>query len=64
MSKKIYTVYSRWIYIELIKKGFIPVQMRQNPRKPEFDCWDFEDTNEFRVALTLVSQGKKGGSRK
>ena len=50
MSEKI--VYTRRIANQLIKMGFPVGRVEQNPNKPEFDCWVFAETPEFKVAFS------------
>ena len=53
MSEKI--VYTRKIANQLIKMGFPVVRVEQNPKKPEFDCWVFKITPDFKVAFSNVA---------
>ena len=53
MKEKI--VYTRWLMIELVKQGYPVVRVESNPKKPEFDCWVFAETPEFKVAFTNTS---------
>lgn len=56
MNEKI--VYTRWLAMELIKAGFPVVRIEQNPKKPEFDCYVFAETADFKLALTnLANKG-------
>lgn len=54
MSKE-YVIYTRWLAIALIKAGFPAVRVEQNPKKPEFDCWVFAETADFKLALTNIA---------
>lgn len=58
-----YIIYTRRVAYELRKLGFKIFRVEPNPNKPEFDCWVFENTDEFQAALSLISAEKKGGSR-
>lgn len=40
-------VYSRRIMLELIKRGFKPIDKLPNPEYDNYLCWIFEDTEEF-----------------
>ena len=53
MKEKI--VYTRWLMVELVKAGFPVVRVEQNPKKPEFDCWAFEVTPDFKLAFTNIA---------
>lgn len=44
-------VYTRWLANELVKMGFPVVRIEQNPNKPEFDCYVFAETAEFKLAF-------------
>lgn len=50
-------IYARWVCEELLMRGFNYIQSFQNPVKPEFLCWVFEDTEEFQDALTEITGG-------
>lgn len=49
------TIYSRWLATELRDKGFEIVKVHANPKKPQLDCYDFEDTPEFEAALSEIN---------
>ena len=53
MEEKI--VYTRRIANQLIRMGFPVVRVEQNPKKPEFDCWVFKITPDFKVAFSNVA---------
>lgn len=44
-------IYTRWLAIKLIKAGFPVVRVEQNPDKPQFDCWIFAETPEFKKSV-------------
>lgn len=48
-------IYTRWLAIELIKAGFPVVRVEANPDKPQFDCWVFAETPEFKVAFSNIA---------
>ena len=52
-------IYTRWLANELVKAGFAPIRVEQNPNKPDFDCWVFEETNEFKLAFMLISNRQR-----
>lgn len=49
------TVFMPWVAVELRKQGFKIVKVKPNPKKPQFDCYDFEDTEEFRIAFSEIT---------
>lgn len=53
------TVYTRWLANELIKAGFPAVRVEQNPDKPDFDCWVFAETPEFKLAFANTANRKR-----
>lgn len=53
------TIYTRWLAIKLIKAGFPVVRVEQNPDKPYFDCWVFEETPEFQIAFANIANQKR-----
>ena len=50
-ENKYQIVYSRRIMYELISRGFVPVNKIQNPEFENYNCWLFEDTDNFHVAF-------------
>ena len=52
MQEKI--IYTKWLAYELRKLGFRIIRVEVNPNKPQFDCYVFEDTIEFRKAFNLI----------
>lgn len=53
MNEKV--IYTRWLMIELVKQGFPVVRVESNPKKPEFDCWVFAETPDFKVAFANIA---------
>lgn len=47
-------IYSANIMTKLVEKGFMPIATMPNPRYPQYNCWIFEVTPEFSVALNEV----------
>ena len=45
---KYYIIYTKRVAIALQEAGFAIVQTGINPNKPEFNCYFFEDTKDFR----------------
>lgn len=44
-----------------MEMGYHPVEILPNPTKPEFYCWSFEITDDFKKALDVVLGGKLDG---
>lgn len=56
---EIKTVYARWVALELRKRGFQIVEVRPNPTKIKYDCYDFLDTPELETAFDeILTRGK------
>lgn len=56
MNEKV--IYTRWLANALVRAGFPVVRIEQNPNKPEFDCYVFAETADFKLALTnLANKG-------
>lgn len=51
-----YIIYTRRFAAALREMGFSIVKVGVNPNKPEFDCYFFEDSEEFRQALTELTK--------
>lgn len=49
MKEKI--IYTPWLANDLINQGFPLLEVRANPKRPEYDCWVFEDTFALRNAI-------------
>lgn len=58
------TIYTRWLATELRDRGFQILRVHANPRKPQFDCYDFEDTAEFEEALSDINKNFDLGALK
>lgn len=52
----IYKVFKRSVAIELRKRGFKILKAEPNYKKPQYDVYFFEDTEEFRNALSEVAR--------
>ena len=53
MKEKI--VYTRWLANALVKAGYPVVRIEQNPNKPEFDCYVFAETADFKLAFMNIA---------
>lgn len=47
-------IYSANVMIQLVEKGFMPINSMPNPKYPQYTCWIFEDTKIFEQALSEV----------
>lgn len=57
MKEKV--IYTRWIANELVKQGFPVERVEANPNKPDFDCYVFAETADFKKAfMNIVYNGK------
>lgn len=52
-------IYTRWIANKLVEAGFPVVRVEANPNKPEFDCWVFEDSADFKLAYANIAHTKR-----
>lgn len=57
MKEKI--IYTRWLANKLVEAGFPVVRVEENPNKPEFDCWVFAETAEFKAAYINIAHTKR-----
>lgn len=53
---KYYIIYTKRIALALQKLGFAIVKVGVNPNKPEFDCYFFENSEEFQLALKELTR--------
>ena len=58
MENKYQIVYSRKITKQLMKQGFVFEKRVQNPDFPEFDCWLFENTEDFQKVFKELTAKK------
>lgn len=59
MEKKLYKIFSAKMAHELCVKGFRIVDTEGNTHKPWLNVFLFEDTPEFRTAMTKVNNDLK-----
>lgn len=57
MSKE-KVVYTRWLANKLVQFGYPVVRVEANPNKPEFDCWVFAETEEFKKDFANIAHSK------
>lgn len=53
---KYYIIYTKRLAIALQNLGFAIVKVGINPNKPEFNCYFFEDSQEFQSALRELTK--------
>jgi len=53
---KYYVIYTRWLATSLRNQGFPIIKVEANPNKPEFDCYFFEETDDFKQALNKLTK--------
>lgn len=56
MKEKI--IYTRSIANKLVQAGFPVVRVEENPNKPDFDCYVFAETADFKKAFTNIVNQK------
>ena len=52
-------IYSLQIHIKLQSMGFISVTEMKNPKNPKFNCWVYEETEEFLKAFDSLLTRKE-----
>jgi hypothetical protein len=52
---KEYIIYTKWVAYKLRKAGFRIIRVDVNPNKPQFDCYVFEDSDNFQKTLTAIT---------
>lgn len=53
---KEFIVYTRRIAFELKKQGFKIIRTEVNPTHPQFECWIFEATPNFKTAFERLAK--------
>ena len=59
MKKNVYKIYTRWLALELRRKGFKIIGTDINETHPQFDVWLFEDTPELHQMILLLTAKKQ-----
>lgn len=54
--RKNVTIFTYWVKNKLKEEGFEPFLEVPNKKHPQYRCWKYENTPEFREALTKVSK--------
>ena len=53
-----YTIYTRWLAVELRKQGFRIIRTEVNEKFPQYDCWVFEDSTDLQIAISYLTKRK------
>lgn len=56
---KTYRIYSRWLAVELRKRGFKIIGTDINEYHPEFTVWIFEDSDALQAAIPELNRVHK-----
>lgn len=56
---KTYRIYSRWLAVELRKRGFKIIGTDINEYHPEFTVWIFEDSDALQAAIPELNRTHK-----
>jgi len=56
---KTYRIYSRWLAVELRKRGFKIIGTDINEYHPEFIVWIFEDSDALQAAIPELNRAHK-----
>jgi len=56
---KTYRIYSRWLAVELRKRGFKIIGTDINEYHPEFTVWIFEDSDALQAAIPELNRMHK-----
>lgn len=51
---KLYSIFMTWTAAKLCNRGFPIVHMGRNQKNPKYMVYQFEDTPQFRSALTEI----------
>lgn len=60
MTNETKRIYTKSVALELRKRGFKIIRTEPNENKPEFDVYLFENTSEFKAALTDITNSRSG----
>lgn len=53
---KFQIIYSLRIMKKLVEQGLFPIKTMPNPINTKYNCWVFEDTEEFRQILLTIQE--------
>jgi hypothetical protein len=54
-------IYSLRVMLALRAAGFEPLTTMPNPKHPQYNCWVFEETEDFKQELDEILGGKHHG---
>lgn len=58
-NRKIKIVYSLRMHIALQQQGFVYITEMKNPNNPYFNCWVYEETDQFLEAFdSLIKEAE------
>lgn len=55
-DKKFQIIYSLRIMRNLVEQGIFPIRTMPNPVNIKYNCWVFEDTEEFRNKFSVFQK--------
>lgn len=58
MTNETKRIYTKSVALELRKRGFKIIRTEPNENKPEFDAYIFEETENFKKALTDITNSR------
>ncbi len=50
-------IYSLRVMEQLVKMGHLPKATMPNPKNPKYNCWVFEQSEQFQADLSKVLEG-------
>ena len=62
-KQKVKTIYSLRVYLQLRKKGIMPILECESPYKKGYKCWVYELSEEVQEALNEILGGMKNDNR-
>lgn len=51
-----YTIYARWLAVELRKQGFRIIRTEINEQRPQYDTYIFENSVDLQNAITYLTK--------
>lgn len=55
MSKE-YTIYAKWLALELRKQGFRIIRTEINENYPQYDTYIFENSTDLQIAISYLTK--------
>ena len=53
-----YTIYSKWLANALRNQGFRLLRSEPNPKRPQYDCWVFQDNTDLQIAISYMTRNR------